>query len=53
MDNVNAPKKKRRKIQECVFWKPRGKKTHYCTLDVADPIKRCYGVCKHFSSLVN
>lgn len=44
---------KRRKIQDCKFWKPRGKTTHYCTIDKNDPIKRCFGVCKMFVSHEN
>ena len=40
-------KNKRNKL-DCKFWKPRGKTTHYCTIDSKDPIKRCYGVCKDF-----
>jgi hypothetical protein len=40
--------KKRRKIQDCKFWKPRGKKTHYCSIDENDSLKQCYGVCKLF-----
>ncbi len=40
--------KKRRNLQDCKFWKPRGKKTHYCTIDESDPLKRCYKVCKSF-----
>lgn len=42
--------KKRRNIQDCKFWKPRGKKTHYCSIDENDPLKQCYGVCKQFCS---
>jgi len=40
--------KKRRSIQNCKFWKPRGKKTHYCSIDENNPLKQCYGVCKLF-----
>ena len=40
-------KKKRNKL-DCKFWKPRGKTTHYCTINTKDPIKRCFGVCKDF-----
>jgi hypothetical protein len=47
MSMNNTPK--RRKIQDCKFWKPRGKKTHYCSIDENDPLKQCYGVCKLFS----
>ena len=42
--------KKRRNIQDCKFWKPRGKKTHYCSIDENDTLKQCYGVCKLFCS---
>lgn len=42
--------KKRRNIQDCKFWKPRGRKTHYCSIDNTDPLKQCYGVCKLFAS---
>ena len=42
--------KKRRNIQDCKFWKPRGEKTHYCSIDENDQLKQCYGVCKQFCS---
>ena len=42
--------KKRRNIQDCKFWKPRGKKTHYCSIDNNDQLKQCYVVCKQFCS---
>jgi hypothetical protein len=41
---------KRRNIQDCKFWKPRGRKTHYCTVEPNEPSKQCYGVCKLFVS---
>jgi hypothetical protein len=42
--------KKRRNIEDCKFWKPRGKKTHYCSIDKNEKFKQCYGVCKQFCS---
>ena len=39
---------KRRNKLDCQYWKPRGKTTHYCTIDENDPLKRCYGVCKKY-----
>ena len=39
---------KRRNKLNCQYWKPRGKTTHYCTIDEKDPLKRCYGVCKNY-----
>ena len=39
---------KRRNKLNCQYWKPRGKTTHYCTIDENDPLKRCYGVCKNY-----
>lgn len=42
--------KKRRNIQDCKYWNPRGKKTHYCSIDEDYPLKQCYGVCKQFCS---
>jgi hypothetical protein len=42
--------KKRKNIQDCKFWKPRGKKTHYCSINENEPLKQCYGVCKQFCS---
>ena len=41
-------RKKRRNKLDCQYWKPRGKTTHYCTIDENDPLKRCYGVCKKY-----
>jgi len=41
---------KRRNKLDCQYWKPRGKTTHYCTIDENDPLKRCYGVCKKYKS---
>ena len=38
----------KRKLTDCIYYKPRGKKTHYCTIDIKDPLKRCYGVCKMY-----
>lgn len=43
--------KPKRNRTDCKFWKPRGKTTHYCGIDVCDPLKRCFGVCKLFSSI--
>lgn len=43
--------KKRRNIKDCKYWKPRGKTTHYCTIENNDPLKRCYGVCKDFINI--
>lgn len=40
-------KKKRNKF-DCKYWKPRGKRTHYCTKDPCDKLRQCYGVCKDF-----
>lgn len=44
---------KRRSIKDCKFWRPRGKKTHYCTIDENNPLKQCYGVCDQFCSVVS
>lgn len=44
----DSEKKPRRNIQDCKFWRPRGKKTHYCTIDSDNPFKQCHGVCKEF-----
>ena len=46
--NSSSSSKKRRNRDECKFWKPRGKKTSYCTIDCNDPLKQCYGVCPKF-----
>lgn len=45
----NSSFKKKRKRDDCAFWKPRGKKTSYCTIDCNDPLKQCYGVCQKFT----
>lgn len=45
---VDSEVVKRRKIQDCRFWSPRGKKTHYCSVDKNLPGTQCYGVCKLF-----
>lgn len=39
---------KRRNIKDCKYWNPRGKKTHYCSINENEPFKQCYGVCKQF-----
>ncbi len=38
----------KRNIKSCIFFKPRGKSTHYCTIDEKEPLKRCYRVCKDY-----
>lgn len=47
MNNEKQTQIKRNKL-DCKFYKPRGKTTHYCTIDHKDPIKRCFGVCIDF-----
>lgn len=46
-------KKKRRSLKDCKYFKPRGKRTHYCTINDKDKFKQCYGVCKDFCNINN
>ena len=50
MPDKNKPKR-RRKLTDCKYWKPSGKKTHYCTVDENNQLKQCYGVCKLFCNI--
>jgi hypothetical protein len=40
--------KPRRSKLNCKYWKYRGSKTHYCTIDENDKLKRCYKICNKF-----